>query len=105
MVYLASPYVDEDDQEMEDRYKEVCNAVATLIDKKVFVYSPIVMFHPIAKIYDLPKGHTFWAKLNEDVLSKCDYMLVLRLDGWKKSKGIADEILFCQENDIPVYYI
>lgn len=105
MVYLASPYTDEDDIIMQDRYEAVCKAVAVLIEMGVFVYSPIALFHPIAKEYNLPREHTFWAKLDKDVISKCEYMLILKLDGWKESKGIAEEILICAHSKIPVYYI
>ena len=60
------------------------------------------MCHPRAVEYDLPKEHTFWLNFDRDVISCSDEMWVLTLPGWEESVGVANEIAFAREIDLPV---
>ena len=43
-----------------------------------------------------------WLQGDLEILSRCDASLVL--DGWESSQGSKGEILFCENNGIPVFY-
>jgi hypothetical protein len=39
------------------------------------------------------------------MLSQCDMMFALCIDGWELSDGLQKEITFARQNGIPVIYI
>ena len=92
MIYLASPYTHEQAAVMERRFELACAVVAELVKEDHVIYSPIAHFHPIAVRHELPRDFSFWQRQNLSMLSKADTLLVLRLDGWETSKGVANEI-------------
>lgn len=104
LYYLASPYSDDDPCTMEDRFNRVCKAAAELFSQGHFVFSPIAHTHPIAK-YGLPKGFQAYAEYDRMMLGKCDELIVLRLEGWENSKGIAEEIKHAKNKKIPIQYL
>lgn len=97
LIYLASPYNDEDPALRQYRYNEACRACVWLMNRGVMVYSPIVHMHPLATNYDLPKGWNFWQRADTCTLARCDEMLILTIDGWDTSRGIKAERAFALE--------
>jgi hypothetical protein len=91
MIYLASPYTDCDSAVRQQRFEAVCRATAALIRQGEVVYSPIVHGHPLCQ-YGLPGDWAFWQEYDLAFLEKCDRIVVLTLDGWKKSVGVQAEI-------------
>lgn len=92
MIYLAIPYTHADPAVMDAR-AEVADHVAALLTRAGYeVYSPISSWHHIAKKYDLPTDHAYWKRLNDNILSICDRLMVIKLDGWEESQGVQDEI-------------
>ncbi len=104
MIYLASPYTHPDEAVMEGRFKQVVAVAAAMINQGAIIYSPIMHFHPIAQMHGLPRDFTYWNRVNEAVLERCNGMLVLRLHGWEKSQGVAAEIAFAEERGMAVAY-
>ncbi len=102
LVYLASPYSHPDASVREDRFRAVCKAAGHMMAEGEFVYSPIAHTHPIACETDLPKGWFYWSEFDRLIISKCDELCVLTLDGWDKSEGVAAEIKIAEELGIPV---
>jgi len=108
LIYLASPYLyrgpDADETFYIDthatkgeviaelRYESAIDATAYLMKKGLAVYSPIVATHPVAVKHELPKGSEYWLQFDEIILSKCDEIVVLMIDGWKESPGVQREI-------------
>jgi len=95
LVYLASPYTDystASDIVMESRFEKAKHATACLMRFGVHVFSPIVHCHPLATTYDLPKHFMFWQSYDELMVSRCDLLIVLGIDGWDRSHGVASEI-------------
>jgi len=92
MIYLAIPYTHEDPAVMDYRAEvaDRCTALLTRIGYEV--YSPISSWHHIAKKYELPTDYAYWKRLNDNILSICDRLWVIKLDGWEKSKGVQHEI-------------
>ena len=104
MIYLASPYSSGFASVREERYHEVCKAAARLMITGKIVYSPIAHSHPIEH-YTGPQDHGFWMHQCVGMLRHCDEIVVLMIDGWKESKGVAIEVELANTLDIPVRYI
>ena len=96
MIYLASPYSSEDDDLMERRYRLVLEFLAKCAEEHLVIYSPIAHWHPIAKLYDLPRGEKYWRFNNREMIYLCTQLLVLNLPGWRDSVGVARDIKYAQ---------
>lgn len=90
---------------MEQRFDSVCRMAGLMMLDGDVVYSPIAHNHPIAVRCKLPRGWNYWKKFDTEMLRASERMVVLRMQGWDKSKGIAAEIKIAKKLGIPVYYI
>lgn len=106
-AYLASPYSDPDPDVRQRRFVDVCRAAARLMARnKVAVFSPVAHGHPIAEHGEVDAlDHGFWMSQCLPFLHAADEVIVLKLDGWRESKGIAHEIAQANLLGIPVRYI
>jgi nucleoside 2-deoxyribosyltransferase len=104
MIYLASPYSHPDRDERERRFTAACYATVLLIQAGHVVFSPIVHGHPLVR-HGLPTDWPFWERIDRDHLERCDEVVVLMLDGWKESIGVAAEIRIAEELGKPVRYL
>ncbi len=102
MIYVASPYTHKSERVMQERYKAVCKFCARMVLQDKYVFSPIVHWHFIATVYELPRDAAWWRKLNEDYLISSTDLWVLELPGWRESKGVKREITFAMENKIRI---
>ena len=105
MIYLASPYSSPDPAVMQDRYERALAVAAMLTNKGQVVYSPIVHYHPMACVHDLPRDFSFWAKINFWMISRADSLYVLKLGGWQESVGVAAEIDYARKMRKQVVYL
>lgn len=107
MKYLASPYSDPDPFIREERYLRAMKVLADLLHKGVWTYSPIVHCHEFAKIIYRDGVPVFdhWRQYDLHMLSLCDEILVLRIEGWNRSVGVAAEIAEAERLGIKVSYI
>lgn len=105
MIYLASPYSHPDPAVRQKRYEQTMAAQAYLLRQGQHVYSPIVACHPMALAHDLPTDAAWWAEYNLDMLTRCSDVYVLCLNGWEKSKGVAQEIEWAKEQLIPPLFV
>lgn len=105
MIYLASPYSSPNLDVEEVRFMDTCIEVAKLIEKGYIVFSPIVLFHSIAKIGSLNGSFQTWKKINYRFLSLCDELWIFCLEGWKESKGIQQEIHWAKGLQLPIVYL
>lgn len=96
LIYLASPYSHPDSEVRLERVRLVMSATALLMKSQIVVYSPIVHNHRIAMDYGLPTEWEYWRQFDEVMISRCDELCVLMIDGWDKSKGVEDEIKIAQ---------
>ncbi|MCC7424464.1 MAG: DUF1937 family protein [Planctomycetaceae bacterium] len=104
MIYLASPYTHPDTQVREQRFREACRATAGLMLAGHAVFSPILHSHPLVG-HGLPAAWDFWERIDREHLQRCDEVLVLMLDGWEESVGVAAEIRIAGELGKPVGYL
>ena len=105
LVYLATPYSHLDPNVMHERFEAVNAVAARLMYDGLHVFSPISHTHPIALAGDLPRGWEFWQEYDRAILSVCSKMIVLMLDGWETSKGVAGEMAIAKELVIPIEFI
>jgi nucleoside 2-deoxyribosyltransferase len=104
VIYLASPYSHSDSSVQEQRFEAVCKKAAELFRAGQIVFSPIAHSHPIAK-YGIPGDWQTWEAFDRIMIAACDKIVVLCLDGWKTSKGVAAEIEIAKQLGKPVEYI
>lgn len=101
-LYLASPYTG-NEKERNARYKANLHAVYQLTLDGFCVYSPVVHFHEVARLRNLPKDFGFWRRKNETMLRTMDVLFVLEIKGWRESFGVAWECGFAAALDIPLW--
>lgn len=105
LVYLASPYSHPDAAVREARFDAACRATAISLRVGHFVYSPIAHTHPLAVKYELPSDWKFWAAFDEAMISRCDRLWVLEIDGWRESVGVTAEIEIARRIGIRVDWL
>ena len=103
LTYLASPYSSANPALCTWRFHAVAWYASTMMQKGHLVFSPIAHTHPIAE-YGLPKGWDFWQRYDHHFLDSCTAMIVLKLSGWDKSIGIAEEIKIMLHSGKPIEY-
>jgi hypothetical protein len=104
LYYLASPYSHADPAVRRQRYDATCRAAAELMGQGKTVFAPIAYSHPLCD-YGLPLDWRYWQRHDRRFLAMCDEVVVLMLDGWRESVGVAAEIAIAQELGKPVTYL
>ena len=104
-IYLASPYAHPDPKVIEERYRQAMKAVHQMLLIPIWVYSPIVHCHELAKIYDLPKSHEFWEAYDFAMLAASSSLMILRLPDWEISKGVLNERAEAERLGVPREYM
>ena len=97
MIYLAQPYSHPHPDVRELRYEMALKVCATYAKRGSMVYSPIVHWHNVALEYPLPKDAKFWERLNHKMMDIANRMHVMKLDGWRESVGLTEEIEYAKE--------
>ena len=105
LVYLATPYTHEDKAVEEWRFKMVNAKAAELMSQGLIIFSPISHTHPIALAGDLPVHWEFWETFDKVFLNHSYKLMVLMLDGWKQSRGVAAEIEMATKLGLEIEYI
>ena len=107
LVYIAAPYAHENHLVMQLRHEIINRLCGKIINQfNCSIFSPISHGHMINTSMD--RGfdkREYWMKADLKVLSHCSDMFVLMLDGWRESKGVTEELLYCNKNNINVRYI
>lgn len=105
VIYLASPYSHKDPVVRLQRFQMACESAAKLMEEGKVVFSPIAHSHPI-EAYGMGeiKDANFWLHQDFAILSRCDEMYVLMLDGWKESYGVNREIDFANERGMKITF-
>ena len=103
LYYLATPY-SKYPAGTEAAFYDASILAGRLMQRGVFVYSPIVHTHPIAvnNRMDL-KDLSIWLPFDELIMAKLDAMIVAHMTGWEESRGIAHEIEFFEKAKKPIY--
>lgn len=105
MIYLASPYSDDNPTVESERFLAACTATAKLMQRGEMVFSPIAHSHPVAKLGRLAGDFAFWGKWNREMLNRCDSLAVLMLPGWEESLGVCGEVNYAQQLGKDIAYL
>ena len=90
IYYLVTPYSHEDPKVMKERYDASIEAQGKLMQAGLNVFNPLANSVPAFNAgYDI--GDAIY-EMDLEILRKCDALIVLKLDGWEKSKGVELEI-------------
>lgn len=90
--YLASPYSKYKDGP-EAAFKHVAQAAAYLMKKKIPVFCPITHSHPISIYGNTPLNDPdFWLNADWPMFDAAGGVIILMMDGWEESYGVAEEI-------------
>lgn len=90
--YVATPY-SAYPAGIDAAFHDACTATAEFIKRGIPVYSPIAHTHPVALAGGMdPLDHTIWLPADQPFMDAARGLIVVQMDGWDKSKGIAFEI-------------
>ena len=104
-LYISSPCYHKDYGVVRDRVEKVTEVVEFFSATKewIFPFSPVMYAYPLEVKGKRPKAGYIMYDLG--ALNVASHMMVLMLDGWEESEGIAKEIAFCKGKDIPIVYM
>ena len=103
--YLASHYSSPDPEIVQTRFLAAEAATAWCLRHSLWVYSPIVHCHALCEAYQMPSDAEFWKEYNFAMLARSSKLLLLNIDGWKESKGVAAEIAEAYRLHLPIRLI
>ncbi len=104
VFFLSSPYSQSKKIEKE-RYLKAVAFVAQRMNLGEFILSPIVHCHEVAVRHKLPTSWEYWRDYCVAMISRCDAVYVLMLDGFETSNGVRDEIQIARELNKEIIYI
>lgn len=100
LTYLACPFRHKDINIQKKRCVAAHYVAAQLSSQGHHIFSPLTHNEILQDLVNLPGEH--WMQFDLAVLSICQRLLILKLEGWKSSKGIQIEIAFAKERGIPI---
>jgi len=105
LTYLASPYSSHCPEIRWERYFAAVEVSAGLMRQGMLIYCPIAHTHDMAVRHGLPTDWAFWERHCRAFLASSERLIVLKLDGWEDSVGVAAEIRIAEEMGIPVSFL
>ena len=105
LTYLATPYSHPDPAVKHARFVVANKCSAALMRAGHQIYSPISQTHPIALEGGIPGDWHYWEEYDKRIISICQEIMVLTIDGWRESIGVKAEIEFANELGLKVEYI
>lgn len=105
LYYLASPY--SHPCPLVRSYRVYLNALAVswLWNNNNRVFSPLLHNHTVIEQFNLNRGWEFFKYIDEQFLSRCDVLLVLKLPGWQESVGVKAEMVFACHLGMRIEYL
>lgn len=102
--YLAAPYSHPDAAVVDERMKIICDVDAALMRKGIMTASPLLK-HYVAMGRSIPTDWAYWKDYALAMLSRCDFMVVIKMPGWEESVGLKEEMKFANDHKIPVIVV
>ena len=104
LAYLGQPYWHEDKGVRKIRTDAAAKTVAYLMKAGYRVFSPIT-HSALVRDYvpaDQQACHDFWLSYDKTLFDKCDFLLILPLEGWRESRGLAEEMGWAMASPKPI---
>lgn len=108
LVYFASPFTHPDLAVRDERNRAIARACGWFMNNQrdVFFFSPITHATPIAAECPLlPFVWSFWAEIDECMLSRCEEIWVLVIPGFKQSTGVNAERKIAERLGLPCKFV
>lgn len=103
--YLATVYTSHPDG-LEAGYKQACEQAHLLMSNGIPVFCPIAHGHGIQNAgTTLPHTYDVWLNLDDYFLDMCDGVIVCKMPGLEKSRGVAYEVGYVRASGKPVVYM
>jgi len=100
LIYLASPHSHDDYLIMQRRYNLAQEAVAILQREGIYVLSPILHSHtPQMSNRNTKADYEVYRQFDEKLISVSDELQVLMIEGWDRSYGVGQEVLYAESLD------
>jgi hypothetical protein len=103
LYYLATPYSHPSPRIKKRRYNIANKVAASMIKDGYLLITPIASSAALAKAGDLAGEFWQWAKLDLELVSRSDGVIVLDMPGWRESVGVAAEVMRATSLGIPVW--
>lgn len=114
-IYLTSPYTafradgTYDDILMQERYIAVTECFQKLVAAGLVIFCPITMTHHIDCMHRNLHGSrmkpSFWYEFDKPFLQAASQLFVLKLLGWKESKGLQEEVETAKGRNLSIVYL
>lgn len=101
MIYLATPYWHSDPQVRALRKDKACRITAKLVEKGLTVFCPIAYGSAWRHELTVEWNHDEWLRFDLRFLAMSSLLIVADMEGWRESRGVAEEIDFAARNKIP----
>ncbi len=105
IIYLASPYTHQDQSVVEENFRKISRVAAKLVSEGHVAISPITYGHTLLDFKKMPSDWQFWQNFCSQILYKCDKLLVVRMEGREKSRGVKEEMCIARNHGIPIEYM
>lgn len=108
IIYLACPYSKGHANVRLARFNAATHVAAKLIERRLVVFSPITMTHPIDLILAADGdslGSEYWVEFDISFMRVCSELFVLTLPGWEDSFGVRREVAFFDERGISPTFV
>lgn len=102
--YLATVYRKHPDG-LDAAAEEAARYAALFIDAGVPVFAPVPHSHPIARYTSIPHRDPRWLQLQLPFMEAARGMILMEMQNWRESEGIAFERNFFQKVNRPVYRV
>lgn len=103
--YLATPY-SHYRRGIDAAFTEACRIAGKFVIAGIPAFSPIAHSHSVARASDIdPLDHTLWLDADEPMMAAAHGLIVVCMDGWDDSMGIAIEINAFREMEKPIWFL
>jgi hypothetical protein len=105
LYYLAGPHKGTVEEE-KYRFEASIYITSKFLTEGISTFSPIVYGKQIADACNFNSLEERRSKIMTyllEFLKVCKGMILVTMKGWEQSWGARQELLFCQNNEIPVY--
>jgi hypothetical protein len=104
-AYLGSPY-SKYELGLDAAHHDICCIAGRLIKEGIPVFAPIVHSHPIAYCADIDAlSHDIWLPMDRPLMDAAFCLIVAKMEGWRESHGLNEEILAFRKADKPIFYL
>lgn len=104
--YLATPYTNYP-RGQDAAYIEACRNHAKLLAAGVPTFCPIAHTHTASHYVpnSMRTDHQFWMDADRPFMAAAVGLIVVTMDGWTASRGVAEEIASFQAMHKPIFHM